>query len=320
MKTFIRYAEKEMEHLGSKTLIAFRELESERVVIKVGREPHQRVCRPVHSQCHLTNGRQEFFLPKDLLCSRSTWFHIALRENRFQEGVNKAIEMPDDLPDVFEAFVYFIYRDELSFVTAVDGLIPCSVRGEELILLAHMWTFGDKYMLSDFQNSAMHRLCVMLDDAHFREILDGESLTTVFHIVKPESPIRLLVTDFVAAGLNNSSKFTIEPELATCPGFLQALHESEAAYHDLGSQSFPRYNYPSRFEKLLYVDHGEVIWSKEPEHTAYDARWNCPPKACDGCGFLRTLDPECKKCKLERWECDLSTWSYLCYYCIEPRE
>jgi hypothetical protein len=56
--------------------------------------------------------KTKFLVHKDKLLQRSTFFKAACSE-RWQQSGSKAVELPEDIPDIFEIYIHCVYRDEV---------------------------------------------------------------------------------------------------------------------------------------------------------------------------------------------------------------
>ncbi|KAK4502406.1 hypothetical protein PRZ48_005831 [Zasmidium cellare] len=264
---------------------------SEKVVIKVGQ------------------GERRFTAPKDLLCERSKWFENALKADRFIEGQTRVVELPEDDPNAVEAFIYFIYNQSLVFTDHSDE----ERRREEVKLCFGIWSFGDKYILPELQNCAMHRACTILDDSGYKRRLDPETLRHCFELSsEAKSPLRVLIADYYVFWMEScSNDLQIDPGLASDPGFLAALHTSEATFHT-SPHEFPRYLRPTRFAKLLHVG---IEQKSDSSLCQYEDTWEKPPAYCNDCGYTSAIKPCCKHCQKAKCSCPVPDWSFLCQEC-----
>ncbi|KAK4623949.1 hypothetical protein CLAFUW4_05315 [Fulvia fulva] len=186
--------------------IRVQQIKSEQVTIRVGSDSKQR----------------GFAMPKDLLCARAEWFKNALKEDRFIEGSTGVIELPDDLPEVFEAFEFFLYQSQLWFESP-DKLTEEELQ-EELILNARIWTFGDKYLLPQLQDIAMSRMCAVLDQGDALNC-SAHTLAQCYNAVRADSPVRLIIIDNLVDRLQHGEDISMAEELAACPGiFAASMH------------------------------------------------------------------------------------------------
>ena len=53
-----------------------------------------------------------FRVHEGILCAHSKFFEAALRHDRFNEGITKAVELPEESPAVFEQFLKWLYQGE----------------------------------------------------------------------------------------------------------------------------------------------------------------------------------------------------------------
>lgn len=86
-------------------------------------------------------------LHKDLLCAQSPFFERCLKSNFLEKG-KEEVELPEDLPEVFEQFIHWIYRDDVIKPKDQDSL--------ELVI--HTYVFADKLCMSFFKNRIVTRI------------------------------------------------------------------------------------------------------------------------------------------------------------------
>lgn len=278
------------------------ELESERMAVKVGK----------NSAC------KDFTVPKEILC-RSEWFKAALRDNQFREGQSKIIELPEDTPEVFEIFLYFLYNECITFPELSQDTAG-AVRGEELVLHSYLWAFGDKYLAPGFQSCVIFRLCYILRETSFFEPIPGAALETAYRNLKTTSPIRTLIGDYIVTCLETISEYRVPKRLAQAPGFFQVLHKSEAAFHSLPKGDFPRQLKPKKFAEIL-KDDTERMKTEDSGDDGYVSSYGVPSDlsfTCEECGYPGdTINVECKQCKSSRCNCsDPPQWAFRCNECV----
>lgn len=90
------------------------------------------------------SSRTSYALHKDLLCAHSPFFENCLRSN-FLEKQKDKVELPEDLPEVFEHFINWIYRE--------DVIKPTDQASLELAI--HTYVFADKLCMPAFKNRLM---------------------------------------------------------------------------------------------------------------------------------------------------------------------
>lgn len=189
-------------------------------------------------------------------CGRSGPRALSRREERFKEGQKKEIELPEYDADVFEAFVYFLFGEELLFNSSPYDL---QQRLLELKLSFRMWAFADKYLLPKLQNAAMRRVCDVIDDRLYSCRIDATTLGDCFRTTREGSPLSMVVGDYCVERIKaRGASFGMGDGLGSCSGFLAALHSLEAAFHQLPREDFPRFlksvKYLSLFDTKLDLE------------------------------------------------------------------
>ncbi|KXS96358.1 hypothetical protein AC578_3082 [Pseudocercospora eumusae] len=275
------------------------DLQSANVIVRVGKDEEA----------------QDFEVPRRFLARSSDWFSKILEENRFKEGRDGKIEMPEDFPAVFEAFLFWIHRQGLVF--DFDACQSVEARSHQLILYFRIWTFGDKYFVHPLQNCAMHIICVLLNEDLWKknDRLTAATLAACWDATIPDSPLRALLADGIVSRMQEDESYEVE-ELEGCAGLLRALHASEAILHESHKADFPRYKKPTLFKELLYAklgDEGDVDESK----WLYRDDWDEPNGICEDCGYENDVALLCDGCK--RWDedcdCDGGSYKYFCEDC-----
>src|SRR3954465_9503724 len=88
--------------------------------------------------------KASYTLHKNLLCTHSPFFERCLN-NSFLERQKHQVELPEDLPEVFEHFITWIYREDV--VEPTDQ--------PSLQLAIHTYVFADKLCMPAFKNRVM---------------------------------------------------------------------------------------------------------------------------------------------------------------------
>lgn len=285
---------------------SLRQLDSERITIKVGEG----------------DGVEEFRVAKDLLCSRSKFFANALKPDRFVEGQNRIINLPDDSPAAFEAFVYFLHTSCLGF----DDW-PCAGerRAYELIQCFEVFVFGQKYCLKPLSNAAMHRACSLLEFGEKDDEIDPSTLTACFMVTDEGSPMRTLISDFVVErkamaklGEGNAGEkksYVVDKELEECEGWEEAVEESQKAKATLSKSDFPRSKKPSKFCDLFYLD--EKPDEDVADEISYFTSWKSPMRSCEDCGYVMDpVIPQCAECSRSHCKCEGTKVVLRCEDCV----
>ncbi|KXT10798.1 hypothetical protein AC579_2967 [Pseudocercospora musae] len=255
---------------------------------------------------------QEFEVPRRFLARSSNWFLKILEEDRFKEGRDGKIEMPEDFPAVFEAFLFWVHQEALVF----DTCTSVDMRSRQLILCFRIWTFGDKYFVHPLQNCAMHRICILINEDLWQKNnrLTAATLAACWDATIPDSPLRALLADGIVSRMQEES-FEVE-ELEGCAGLLRALHASEAILHESHKADFPRYKKPTLFKKLLYAKLGHKDGIDESA-LIYRELWDEPNGMCEDCGYHNEVKLLCEDCKTEKDKCDCDEveYQYICSDC-----
>jgi hypothetical protein len=243
---------------------------------------------------------RDFRVPRDILCACSAWFTNALEDDRFIEGKENLINLPEEDATVFEAFVAFAYEGFLTF-----GEDPSSVnaRGEAFSFSLQIWNLGDKYVLPYLQNAATTQACFLLHDGTGVPL---EVLGLCFVDTTETCPFRLLIADHAVHVMNKGCQYVgakVERQLGACDGFTRAFHSSQEAYHRLPSNEFPRSLKPIKAsEQLFQTEKDNYNW-RPGEDSVYTCSGVWDPEArpeCGECGHFRaqnSLPSLCESCQ-----------------------
>lgn len=224
-----------------------------------------------------------YTVPKALLCKIS-WFDRALRDGRLQEGITGHINLPNYSPDVFEAFQYRLYHQDLAFRwidTAVPGGGDDDEGQEQLELCCGIWIFGDKYGIPTLQNAAMLRACELFVEANVD--FPPELAEMCYNSTAIGPPLRKLVGDHVVFNF-----------LGRYGGFLNDLYAAKGAYdkhakrrlsRKLSSKGeWPRFLKPYRNEDLFEIS-VDAESMKEIPYTSHAVGYPTQPGTyCQECG------------------------------------
>ena len=192
-----------------------------------------------------------YTVPKAVLCAGSKWFDSALKDGRFLEGNSHKIRLPDDPPEALELLLYYAYHRRLMWPDRPSTAEEC---GHELETCMTLWTMGDKYLMHDLQNNAMHRICALLCGADLPDHgyqLTPAILAQCYKACTDASPLRCLILDYMVDKMaTDPSAFVSAETFAALPGVLQLVHASSEARHQ---GNFPRYKKPRAHSELLCV-------------------------------------------------------------------
>ena len=226
-----------------------------------------------------------------------------MKDDRFVEGTTRKVDLPDDSPDVFQAFEYYIYNECLLFKNGKeDNLLPHDEVIEQMSLCARIWTFGDKILMPDLQDHAITRVCWLLGGHEEEDRLPLAGLAGCYLDAPDGSPVRKCITDHLVSLLESSDLSSEEQELAAIPGIFNALHDSEKALRDLPKGDFPRYWKIKKFRSILSArtDFGK---DPVPANGSTSSEWNKPDEQeYIECGFRSTkMWARCIECKSMVW-------------------
>ncbi|KXS97763.1 hypothetical protein AC578_3188 [Pseudocercospora eumusae] len=265
------------------------DLSSELITVKVGVDDDQK----------------EYKVPRALLSKSSPWFEAALKGDRFKEGRTATIELPEDRADVFELFVYFLYRGVLELDSTNSDL---SIQAEHLLLCCRTWTFAEKYLLQGLQNCAMHGACFLLNhefDHSAFEPLPAATLASCWQASTQDSPIRDILADYIVLSLEDGSDLGMEQHMADCPGMMRAMHASEAFFYNTREEGdFPRYKRPVKMSHQL-----RISFPEEKRPLIFTERVIENFIECGECGFCRNW------CHLKDCKHDQHSYKILCSDC-----
>ncbi|KAG7004696.1 hypothetical protein G7Y79_00024g056460 [Physcia stellaris] len=132
-----------------------------------------------------------FQLHKGLLCNVAAYFRAAL-EGAFIEAQQQKIEMPDEDPEIFKRFQYWLYTGSL-----LDDTIP----GGDILMpsvLADIFIFAEARGIPSLQNAAIDAL---IDQRYLSPPrLPHRCLHRIYDNTPEDSPLRKLVVAMYADG------------------------------------------------------------------------------------------------------------------------
>ena len=240
-----------------------------------------------------------------------------MKDERFQEGQTKTIDLPDDTPEVFEAFVYHLYNNDFVFYNIKSEGIRQRI--DSVLLCARIWVFADKMLRRVMQDAAMKRLCCLFNDDYQIgiDILTTTELAACFRIGADHKPLRLLVADYLVLRLHEGNLAgEIEQEFAGCAGIVEAIHASEEALHKLPAHHFPRCKQPRRFRDLLYVSSDFNCWSNEVHLDG-----SMEDLICEDCGYNDPCTAAvCRHCGQKTCVCQRKDYAVVCEDCVIATE
>lgn len=135
--------------------------------------------------------RKHFAVQKKLVCNRSTYFDKAFN-GAFKEGVEGTIYLPDDDPDIVEAFIAWLYRG-----TLLQAPLDSKAEVQEAVNhYIHLYLFAEKYGIESLQNQAMDGLLDTL--SKYRRYLNPSGAKRAYRQSPVGSPLRRLAVRGIA--------------------------------------------------------------------------------------------------------------------------
>lgn len=157
-------------------------------------------------------GSSRYKVQRALLTSSSDWFKAALSE-RFKEGQERILTLPEAEPAVVEDFLYWLYHGRVQFETEPYANLDCkednSDEEETSYVQRHtqrcthairVWAFAEARFIPHLQNCAMEELYndILTRDPSVEVIQAGYELTP------PGSAVRRLLMKKVLDGLRRN--------------------------------------------------------------------------------------------------------------------
>ncbi|KAK4952682.1 hypothetical protein LTR10_009488 [Elasticomyces elasticus] len=94
---------------------------------------------------------RDFYLHEDPIIEHSDFFKAALAGNRWQEGTERKVLLPEDEPEEFEGFQCFVYSGLTFLLNHPDG--ECSS-------IVHAWSFADKLQSCSYKDALTDSLAL----------------------------------------------------------------------------------------------------------------------------------------------------------------
>ncbi|KAK6392872.1 hypothetical protein LTR65_002954 [Meristemomyces frigidus] len=175
--------------------------------------------------------RAPFLVQQTILADCSEYFVKALRPNSFSEGVTSILRVPDDSLDVWQVFLYWLFRVEIP----TASMTACETTLEYHELLVRCWVHGDKYGVAGFQDQIMVGILQFLESS-------ASSLRVVklaFDNTAPGSRLRTLMAEEAACLLKGRCETSVAVEeldlLDGVIGFTSALVAAFTTHDSLGN-------------------------------------------------------------------------------------
>jgi hypothetical protein len=135
----------------------------------------------------------EFTVHKDTICEKSKFFEAAVSTNRWKEGQDNVVRLPEVDPDEFRTYIHWAYTGkflpEIQWETADVG------EHEAKTSYMHGYILAD---LLDDHELRTHTLETLIDTCiHWTTFPRGETCEHVWEHTPPGSPLRTLLVLFI---------------------------------------------------------------------------------------------------------------------------
>lgn len=132
---------------------------------------------------------ETFLVYKDFLCYYSPFFDAAFNGG-FQESSTQHLDLPDVCPKVFDAFVNWLYSQNVASESKAKS---------QLALFVDLWLLGDRLLIPKLQNQALvafDKLRVSLWTRHVAVY------SRIYENTVHGSPLRRYITQIAASGFS----------------------------------------------------------------------------------------------------------------------
>ncbi|KAK5120539.1 hypothetical protein LTR85_006195 [Meristemomyces frigidus] len=135
------------------------------------------------------SGNVRFYVHENVVCSRSCFFDAALGKE-WAEGVERVVTLPEDRPEVFKAYLQWLYSGRINSVKQRD---PRDYR-----LLSRMYALGEKLIDPESQDRVLDAILAIArfrDDRGRQKFPADEAISIIYDATPPGSPARRLLVD-----------------------------------------------------------------------------------------------------------------------------
>ncbi|KAL9045896.1 MAG: hypothetical protein Q9214_001145 [Letrouitia sp. 1 TL-2023] len=133
-----------------------------------------------------TDSAETFTIHKELVCHYSPFFRAALA-GPWTEAETGIVNLPSDIPNVFEAFQAWLYAQTLELDETQES---------DATFLMKLQVFGERMVVPDFQNAAMDALRLVKLNSKPPALFKPSEIEYAYENTSAGSPLRKLITDF----------------------------------------------------------------------------------------------------------------------------
>ncbi len=140
---------------------------------------------------YVGDAKNEFHIHQNLLCGASTFFDAAFT-SKFKEGSEKKMTLPEDDPEIFGAFVQWLYHQYYE--------VPASDLSHEparyLTQTMQLFILADKHGVTKLKNGIIDAL---VRNAQLKKTPPSHfAIHQIYEFTPPSSGIRVLLADWYA--------------------------------------------------------------------------------------------------------------------------
>jgi hypothetical protein len=121
-----------------------------------------------HITVNVGSGVTVFSVPEKALCDASDFFHVAMKKE-WLEGQTKTVDLPEDDPCAFSAWLNWIYRRNIPLGISTGESMMNADRAGQTEYAAQLWTdltrayaLGDKLLDGDFKDAIVDSMTAMM--------------------------------------------------------------------------------------------------------------------------------------------------------------
>lgn len=153
-----------------------------------------------------------FNLHRSLVCKESARLSKTF-QGAFKEAAEQECTLSEEDPRLFGYFVEYLYREGWLH----DSNNKTDLHLDEILILARLYTMGDRLMAKDFQDLSLRKFAAALDRTHDLPDQDICNLLETVGAELPdtsdEEPLQAQVTWYAAARMSKLQKLDRFPEL-----------------------------------------------------------------------------------------------------------
>lgn len=149
----------------------------------------------------------QFQVHRDIIRERSKFFEAAVSDDRWVEGQERLVRLPEIAPQAFSTYTHWIYRDQMSIHVFWQEDHPNIWREQQ--------AYYEIYMLAEYLDDArlrVHILDVIISKSlHWRKVPGFKFCDVIWDRTPKGSPLRTFVIDWKAQR-ESRSKFAKDVE------------------------------------------------------------------------------------------------------------